>query len=212
MTEYWPWWLGALGLGGVSILYLLLIGRLLGVSGSWAKVVAWKENRDQLEAAEALVEDTEAMENALMAETLAEFGEDAIRELQAESATNEAAEPTATASLDDLESTTPWTAHLVFLLSMFVGAFLVAWFTGQFELRLDLSATHSRIFGSLWEVWLALLVGGMMVGFGTQMAGGCTSGHGLSGCARLLPASLLATAVFMASAVFLSLLMEVMIR
>ena len=209
MTEYWPWWLGALGLGGVSILYLLLIGRLLGVSGSWAKVVAWKENREQQKAAETLVEDKEAMENAFMAETLAEFGEDAIRELQAE---KEGDAESRAADISELESATPWTAHLVFLLSMFLGAFLVAWFNGQFELRLDLSDTHSRIFGSLWEVWLALLIGGMMVGFGTQMAGGCTSGHGLSGCARLLPASLLATAVFMASAIFLSLLMEVMIR
>ncbi len=209
MSEYWPWWLGALGLGGVSILYLLLIGRLLGVSGSWAKVVAWRENREQQKAAEALVEDTDAMEDAFMAETLAEFGEDAIRELQGEAKT---ASAEGKADLGELESATPWTAHLVFLLSMFLGAFLVAWFTGQFELRLDLSDTHTRIFGSLWEVWLALLLGGTMVGFGTQMAGGCTSGHGLSGCARLLPASLLATAVFMASAVFLSLLMEVMIR
>ncbi|HEB66598.1 MAG TPA: hypothetical protein ENI93_01495 [Gammaproteobacteria bacterium] len=209
MTEYWPWWLGALGLGGVSILYLLLIGRLLGVSGSWAKVVAWKENREQQKAAETLVEDTEAMENAFMAETLAEFGEDAIRELQAEKEGDTGGKA---ADIGELESATPWTAHLVFLLSMFLGAFLVAWFNGQFELRLDLSDTHTRIFGSLWEVWLALLIGGMMVGFGTQMAGGCTSGHGLSGCARLLPASLLATAVFMASAIFLSLLMEVMIR
>jgi len=209
MTEYWSWWLGALGLGGVSILYLLLIGRLLGVSGSWAKVVAWKENREQQKAAEALVDDTEAMENAFMAETLAEFGEDAIKELQAE---NPSEAEGKTTDIGELESATPWTAHLVFLLSMFLGAFLVAWFNGQFELRLDLSETHTRIFGSLWEVWLALLIGGMMVGFGTQMAGGCTSGHGLSGCARLLPASLLATAVFMASAIFLSLLMEVMIR
>ncbi len=209
MTEYWPWWLGALGLGGVSILYLLLIGRLLGVSGSWAKVVAWKENREQQKAAETLVEDKEAMENAFMAETLAEFGEDAIRELQAE---KEGDAESRAADISELESATPWTAHLVFLLSMFLGAFLVAWFNGQFELRLDLSDTHTRIFGSLWEVWLALLIGGMMVGFGTQMAGGCTSGHGLSGCARLLPASLLATAVFMASAIFLSLLMEAMIR
>ena len=209
MTEYWPWWLGALGLGGVSILYLLLIGRLLGVSGSWAKVVAWKENREQQKAAETLVEDKEAMENAFMAETLAEFGEDAIRELQAE---KEGDAESRAADISELESATPWTAHLVFLISMFLGAFLVAWFNGQFELRLDLSDTHTRIFGSLWEVWLALLIGGMMVGFGTQMAGGCTSGHGLSGCARLLPASLLATAVFMASAIFLSLLMEAMIR
>ncbi len=210
MIEYWPWWLGALGLGGVGIIYLLLIGRLLGVSGSWAKVVAWKENRETLKANRALVEDTAAMENAFMAETLAEFGEDAVKELQG--SYPEADQQEATVAVEDLEATTPWTAHLTFLLSIFAGAFVVAWYNGQFELRLDLSDVHSRIFGDTWEVWLAMLFGGMMVGFGTQMAGGCTSGHGLSGCARLIPASFLATLVFMLSAIFLSMLMEVMIR
>ena len=45
MTDYLPWWLGAIGLSSVSILYFLLIGRLLGVSGSWAKVVFWREQQ-----------------------------------------------------------------------------------------------------------------------------------------------------------------------
>ena len=58
MTEYWPWWLGALGLAGVCFAYFLLVGRLLGVSGSWAKVVGWRENRmlDQInqEVAESM--------------------------------------------------------------------------------------------------------------------------------------------------------------
>jgi hypothetical protein len=99
--------------------------------------------------------------------------------------------------------------HLVFLLAMFVGGLIAAMTSGQFEIEFQLSDTHSRIFGSdPAQIWLALLFGGMMVGFGTQMAGGCTSGHGLSGCSRLIPASLLSTVVFMLSAIFLSLLME----
>lgn len=44
-----------------------------------------------------------------------------------------------------------------------------------------------------------LLLGGMLVGFGTRLANGCTSGHGVSGLARLSPRSLLATAVFMST-------------
>lgn len=209
MIEYWPWWMGALGLFGVCLAYFLLVGRLLGVSGSWAKVVGWRENRVLQQASQEFASNQEDMSSALMAETLAQFGEDALQELQSQPAPNE---PPAKLEIQNLESSTPWTAHLTFLLCMFVGAFATAVLSGQFELRYDLSAVHSRIFGDTWEVWLALLFGGMMVGFGTQMAGGCSSGHGLSGCARLIPASLLATLVFMVSAVFLSMLMEVMMR
>lgn len=210
MIEYWPWWLGALGLAGVCFAYFLLVGRLLGVSGSWAKVVGWRENRMLEQVNQEVAENQDEMSDALMAETLAQFGEAAVQELQSES--TPAATPAKKVDIDDLESSTPWTAHLTFLLCMFIGAFATTYFTGTFELRYELSPVHSQIFGDTWEVWVALLFGGMMVGFGTQMAGGCSSGHGLSGCARLLPASLLATLVFLVSAVFLSMLMEVMIR
>jgi uncharacterized membrane protein YedE/YeeE len=209
MIEYWPWWLGAVGLFGVCLAYFLLVGRLLGVSGSWAKVVGWRENRILQQASQDFASNQEDMSSALMAETLAQFGEDALQEFQSQSPATEAP---AKVDINDLESSTPWTAHLTFLLCMFVGAIVTAYLSGQFELRYELSPMHSRIFGDTWEVWLALLFGGMMVGFGTQMAGGCSSGHGLSGCARLIPASLLATLVFMVSAVSLSMLMEVMIR
>jgi uncharacterized membrane protein YedE/YeeE len=43
-----------------------------------------------------------------------------------------------------------------------------------------------------------LLAGGLLVGFGTRLGGGCTSGHGVCGMARLSPRSLVATLVFMA--------------
>src|SRR6186997_1004438 len=42
---------------------------------------------------------------------------------------------------------------------------------------------------------------GLLVGFGTRLGGGCTSGHGICGIARLSPRSIAATVVFMATAV-----------
>lgn len=47
---------------------------------------------------------------------------------------------------------------------------------------------------------MLLIAGGLLVGFGTRIGGGCTSGHGVCGLARLSRRSLVATAVFMISA------------
>jgi len=48
---------------------------------------------------------------------------------------------------------------------------------------------------------LALMVpAGLLVGYGTRLGGGCTSGHGVCGLARLSTRSLLATMTFMATA------------
>ena len=44
--------------------------------------------------------------------------------------------------------------------------------------------------------WATLMVGGLLVGLGTRLANGCTSGHGVCG---LAPRSLAATATFMAA-------------
>ena len=49
--------------------------------------------------------------------------------------------------------------------------------------------------------WLVVAVGGLLVGFGTRLGSGCTSGHGVCGIARLSPRSVVATAIFMAAAV-----------
>lgn len=43
-----------------------------------------------------------------------------------------------------------------------------------------------------------IMIAGMLVGFGTRLGSGCTSGHGVCGMARLSPRSLTATAAFMA--------------
>lgn len=42
-----------------------------------------------------------------------------------------------------------------------------------------------------------LLIAGVLVGLGTELGGGCTSGHGVCGLARLSPRSLVATVLFM---------------
>jgi uncharacterized membrane protein YedE/YeeE len=45
--------------------------------------------------------------------------------------------------------------------------------------------------------WPLMALAGLLVGFGTRIGSGCTSGHGVCGIARLSPRSLLATGVFM---------------
>jgi uncharacterized protein len=45
-----------------------------------------------------------------------------------------------------------------------------------------------------------LLIGGVLVGLGTGIGGGCTSGHGVCGMARLSPRSIVATLTFLAVA------------
>lgn len=44
-----------------------------------------------------------------------------------------------------------------------------------------------------------LVIAGLLVGFGSRLGSGCTSGHGVCGIARLSPRSLMATATFMAT-------------
>ncbi|WP_347260041.1 YeeE/YedE family protein [Rudaea sp.] len=46
--------------------------------------------------------------------------------------------------------------------------------------------------------WLRLAVAGLLVGVGTRIGGGCTSGHGVCGTARLSSRSLIATVIFIA--------------
>ena len=49
--------------------------------------------------------------------------------------------------------------------------------------------------------WAVIVAAGLLVGFGSRLGGGCTSGHGICGVARLSPRSAVATAVFMGVAI-----------
>ena len=49
--------------------------------------------------------------------------------------------------------------------------------------------------------WFVIVAGGLLVGVGTRLSGGCTSGHGICGIGRLSPRSMVATLVFVATAI-----------
>jgi len=54
---------------------------------------------------------------------------------------------------------------------------------------------------SITSNWALIIFGGLLVGFGTRLGSGCTSGHGVCGLARFSPRSLFSVMVFMASGV-----------
>ena len=49
--------------------------------------------------------------------------------------------------------------------------------------------------------WIVVVAAGLLVGFGARLGGGCTSGHGICGIARLSKRSIAATMIFMGAAV-----------
>ena len=81
----------------------------------------------------------------------------------------------------------PWRQAAAFIVGLPLGAMLIA----TLVRRPDLVIAASPV---------ALVVAGLLVGFGTRLGNGCTSGHGVCGMARLSPRSILATLSFMATA------------
>jgi hypothetical protein len=57
----------------------------------------------------------------------------------------------------------------------------------------------ARVAFDLDRSTVTVVVAGLLVGFGTRMGGGCTSGHGVCGLAHLSPRALVATLTFMAT-------------
>ena len=56
--------------------------------------------------------------------------------------------------------------------------------------------------------WPMIVLAGFLVGFGARIGGGCTSGHGVCGIARLSTRSIVATVTFMATAMVVLALMR----
>jgi uncharacterized membrane protein YedE/YeeE len=75
--------------------------------------------------------------------------------------------------------------NLLFLVGLIFGPLIYSYFTSQ---KIEISITNS----------LFLLIGGrILVGLGTRISGGCTSGHGISGVGRFSLRSIIATITFM---------------
>lgn len=78
--------------------------------------------------------------------------------------------------------------NLCFIIGLILGPLLYAVFAGHLP-RVQIAAGLG-----------GLLVGGLLVGFGTRLGSGCTSGHGVCGLARFSPRSMAAVGVFMVTA------------
>lgn len=77
----------------------------------------------------------------------------------------------------------------------------VAFLGGMLIGSIGLLAIAPQVFGRTgWASLGQLTVAGLLVGYGTQLGNGCTSGHGVCGLARRSPRSLVATLTFMAVA------------
>lgn len=72
----------------------------------------------------------------------------------------------------------------IFMLGLFSSAWIYGVFWGGPDVQLS-------------DNYLLLIVAGLLVGFGTRLGSGCTSGHGVCGLSRLSPRSLVATLTFM---------------
>ncbi len=207
MSLYLSWWVGALALSGVVMGFWVAVGRPLGVSGSWARVIMWREDKS-IEAAEAPFRaNPKILQDALMQATIAHFGEDSVYETVAKNK-GISKDAFAAPKVVNVQSKASWTMHATFLGSLMMGGLATALFTGQYQPTFNLGELHTQMFGTGMGYLMTLFFGGAMVGFGTQLAGGCTSGHGLSGCSRLVPASLIATAAFFGTAVVVSLIVH----
>ncbi len=87
------------------------------------------------------------------------------------------------------------------VLGIIVGAFLSAKLSGQFA-TVWVPDRWAQAFGPAPVVRvLGALVGGVLIGLGARWAGGCTSGHGISGTMQLAVSSWIAVACFFASGI-----------
>jgi uncharacterized membrane protein YedE/YeeE len=84
------------------------------------------------------------------------------------------------------DSGAPRDIALAFILGLPLGAFLFVRILGGVDVNFP---------ESIWP----LVLGGLLVGYGTRLGSGCTSGHGVCGLSRLSRRSMLATLLFMAS-------------
>ncbi|MFF8405971.1 YeeE/YedE family protein [Streptomyces sp. NPDC015684] len=215
MSGYWPWWAGAAALALITINYALTTDRSFGVSSAWDRVLHWRRER-RLERMDEEFTDERALADALAAATAEHFGTSPSTPPVPPAPLGTAHLPVETdvePTVDESSSvTTPGPAPLVtqaaLLVSVFFGGLIAAVTSGRFHLRFDMGPGFRNVVTANPTSMIVLLfVGGVLVGFGTRLAGGCSSGHGLNGCGRLRPVSLVATAVFFGTAVGVSFLL-----
>ncbi|MBE0478764.1 YeeE/YedE family protein [Candidatus Aerophobetes bacterium] len=83
--------------------------------------------------------------------------------------------------------TVDWEWMLV--VGIVIGAFISSVLSGHFQVQW-VPSKWAEVMGSAVSIrWVVALVGGIVMGFGARWAGGCTSGHGISGALQLAVSS-----------------------
>ena len=100
-----------------------------------------------------------------------------------------------------------WDYGVWFLIGIPLGAFIAAVASGTFRLELVPSVWSERFGGSVIKRFVAAFFGGAIIMFGARLAGGCTSGHGISGGLQLALSSWEFLIVMFASGLLVSNLM-----
>lgn len=86
--------------------------------------------------------------------------------------------------------------EMMLIIGVVSGAFISSMFSGTFEIETVPPLWRSAFGNSVILRLAAAVLGGFLVGFGARMAGGCTSGHGISGTLQLAVGSWLAFITF----------------
>jgi uncharacterized membrane protein YedE/YeeE len=81
-----------------------------------------------------------------------------------------------------------WRWRLAFLLGLVAGAGAYGWLVEPLRLQIQVNLP-------------TMIIAGLLVGAGTNIGSGCTSGHGICGLARRSPRSLAATLIFMGAGI-----------
>lgn len=82
------------------------------------------------------------------------------------------------------------------VLGVIIGAFISACISGSFSWQWIPGLWKETVGSGLFTRWLLAFGGGIIMGFGARWAGGCTSGHGISGTLQLALSSWLAAICF----------------
>lgn len=88
---------------------------------------------------------------------------------------------------------------MIFLVGIMVGAFVSALLSGTFKIELVPDVWKQEIGASVWKRFAYAFLGGVVIMYGARLAGGCTSGHGISGGLQLAVSSWVFLAVMFAS-------------
>jgi hypothetical protein len=87
------------------------------------------------------------------------------------------------------------------VLGVVVGAFISSVVSGSFELKWVPDRWAAAFGPSPWLRLIGAFVGGILMGIGSRWAGGCTSGHGISGTLQLAVSSWVAVLAFFAGGI-----------